>query len=131
MENTNEDITESKSQESLNEILSHSSKYLTVLAGIAHEEAKSNGWWENGERNIGELCMLMVSEISEAFEAHRNGGAMDDHLPDVPGMHAEMADTIIRILDYCGSEGIQIGEIVFRKIRYNRTRGHRHGGKKA
>jgi len=73
----------------------------------------------------------MVTELAEGYEAHRNNDAMDDHLSDVPGVHAELADTIIRILDFCGKEKIPIGEIVRRKIEYNKTRGYRHGGKRA
>jgi hypothetical protein len=111
--------------------LDYSCSRLTELANIAHSGAKANGWWDKGDRNIGELFMLMVTELAEGYEAHRNNDAMDDHLPDVPGVHAELADTIIRILDFCGKEKIPIGEIVRRKIEYNKTRGYRHGGKRA
>ena len=38
-----------------------------------HETNKSKGFWDK-DRNIGELLMLTVSELSEALEAHRGRG---------------------------------------------------------
>ena len=35
----------------------------------SHETSASKGWWENPDRNIGELLALIHSEISEALEA--------------------------------------------------------------
>ena len=51
--------------------------------------------------NHGEKFMLMVSEISEAMEGQRQG-KMDDKLPHRPMVEVELADAIIRILDYSG-----------------------------
>lgn len=45
------------------------------------------------------------------------------------GIATEFADCIIRILDYCGHEGIDIGEAIKIKHEYNKTRPYRHGGK--
>lgn len=42
----------------------------------------------------------------------------------------ELADAIIRILDYCGYAGIDIDAAVERKHEYNKTRPYRHGGKR-
>lgn len=46
------------------------------------------------------------------------------------GIAVEMADCIIRILDWCGKEGIDIDRIIKIKHEYNKTRHYRHGGKK-
>ncbi len=46
------------------------------------------------------------------------------------GIVVELADAIIRILDYCGKEGIDIDEAIRIKHEYNKTRPYRHGGKK-
>ena len=45
------------------------------------------------------------------------------------GIAVEMADCLIRILDWCGYEGIDIEAIVALKNEYNKTRPYRHGGK--
>lgn len=46
------------------------------------------------------------------------------------GIATELADAIIRILDYCGRNEIDIDRIVRTKMAYNKTRPHMHGGKK-
>jgi NTP pyrophosphatase (non-canonical NTP hydrolase) len=45
------------------------------------------------------------------------------------GIAIELADCIIRILDYCGHAGIDIEEAIRIKHEYNKTRPYRHGGK--
>jgi NTP pyrophosphatase (non-canonical NTP hydrolase) len=45
------------------------------------------------------------------------------------GVPIELADCIIRILDYCGHAGIDIEQAIKIKHEYNKTRPHRHGGK--
>lgn len=42
----------------------------------------------------------------------------------------ELADVIIRVLDYCGYAGIDIDAAISQKHEYNKTRPYRHGGKK-
>lgn len=46
------------------------------------------------------------------------------------GVAVELADCILRILDYCGHEGIDIDRVIRDKIEYNKTRTYRHGGKR-
>lgn len=46
------------------------------------------------------------------------------------GIATELADCIIRILDYCGAKNIDIAEAVRVKHEYNKSRPFRHGGKK-
>lgn len=45
------------------------------------------------------------------------------------GIAVELADCIIRILDHCGKEGIDIDSIIRIKHEYNKSRPYRHGGK--
>lgn len=47
-----------------------------------------------------------------------------------PPYGRELADVIIRVLDYCGYAGIDIDAAISQKHEYNRTRPYRHGGKK-
>ena len=118
---------------------------LNKLAKEIHQNAVEHGWWET-EREFGSLIALMHSELSEALEEHRNGRPIlyvDDfenvkRITDISdfngrkpeGIAAELADCIIRILDYCGKEGIDIDEAIRIKHEYNKTRPYRHGGKK-
>ena len=101
-----------------------------------HENAVAHGWWDE-KRTEDELMLLAVSEVSEALEEYRAGKPMEyaSASPDDPaekpeGIAVEMIDCLIRILDWCGKEGVDVDEILTRKHEYNKTRPYRHGGKK-
>lgn len=93
-----------------------------------NQTARDKGWWD-GKRNDGEIIALMHSELSEALEALRLGNPPDDHIPEFTGVEAEMADVIIRIMDFGIARGYRIAEALEAKIAYNKTRAHKHGGK--
>lgn len=69
-------------------------------------------------RNKGEMLMLMVSEIAEAMEGERKN-LMDDHLPHRLMAEVELADALIRICDYAGRWGYDLGGAVVEKLEYN------------
>ena len=100
---------------------------INALVDLCYGNAVEAGWHTNlktGEkikRNKGELLMLMVSEISEAMEGERKG-LMDDHLPLRPMAEVELADAVIRICDYCGLYGYDLGGAIVEKLEYNKQR---------
>jgi len=107
---------------------------LNQLAAEIHQLAVEKGWWDDGEgKTFPEILMLCVSELSEALEAYRDG-APDFHITEggkPTGINVELADCMIRILDYCGSQEIDIEAVIRAKHEYNKTRPYRHGGKRA
>lgn len=84
--------------------------FLNAFAEEIHGRNVRAGWWtdiDTGDnilhtRNVGEMLMLTVTELSEAMEADRKK-LMDDKLPHRPGLTVELADAVIRILDLAGS----------------------------
>lgn len=77
-------------------------------------------WWTT-PRNRGELIMLMVTELAEAFEGERKQ-LMDDKLPHRRMAEVELADAIIRILDYAGGFGYDLDGAYREKMDYNARR---------
>ena len=125
---------------------------LNESAKLIHEGNKKRGFYDDGEKNIGELLMLVVSELGEALEAHRKGkescllafqdsineqyyqdisqqeafiNAFKLHVKD--GFNDEISDSIIRLLDICGYLNIDIDTHINLKLAYNETRPYKHG----
>ena len=98
---------------------------LNELAAQVHQANLK--WWEDletglpKERNAGEMIALIHSELSEALEGTRKN-LMDDKLSHRKMEEVEMADALIRILDYCAGRKLDIGGAYVEKMRFNATR---------
>lgn len=109
---------------------------LNMLRDEVHQNAVNKGWWDK-PREFGTLCALIHSEVSEALEEHRNGKdenmsyvSFDNNgIEKIEGIPSELADIIIRVLDICGFHDIDIELIIRKKMKYNASREHKHGGK--
>lgn len=122
-------------------------KGLNEFAQQIHADNVARGFWET-KRQIPELLMLVVSELSEALEADRkNHFATDEDLSEAVNADTddaehfvfvtkikntfqdEIADAIIRLLDLSAGMGIDIENHIKAKLAYNRTRPNKHGKK--
>ena len=98
--------------------------------------------------------MLGVTELAEMAEELRSGWRLDEvyysgpnaneeanrnlyepldaggnpRKPEGPG--PEAADVVIRLFDLFSEAGVSLGAEILRKLAYNETRSHMHGGKK-
>lgn len=123
-----------------------------VLACMAEEVYacnQQNGWFDD-ERRFAEDIALLHSEASEMLEAFRdglletayehisttNGSKFLSDQPEIEGVlgkpvgiGSEAADVLVRLLDTCKRHDIDLFEEFRRKLDFNWTRGHKHGGK--
>lgn len=91
-----------------------------LLQKHIHAQNKRAGWWDK-PREKGTLICLIHSEISEALEGERKN-LYDDHLPHRKMAEVELADAVIRILDYAKAFGYDIACAILEKLEYNKTR---------
>ena len=96
---------------------------LNILSYEIHDDSVSAGWWDDGYDKyvLGTKLMLVVSEVAEAMEGFRKN-LMDDHLPKRKMVEVEVADALIRLLDFAGALNMDIGGAVMEKLEYNRNR---------
>jgi len=109
--------------------------------------------------DITQRLMLVMSEVSEAFEAYRKehyaklipflNKTLYSVISDLPSCEPnnqeykelfeaqikdtfedEIADTIIRLLAICGENNIDIENHIIAKMKYNEMRGFKYGGKR-
>jgi NTP pyrophosphatase (non-canonical NTP hydrolase) len=119
--------------------MSYGNKSFTDMQDEIREVNQANGWYE-ASRPFEADVSLLHSEVSEMFEAFRQWGLDDathqfairdgESIPKPEGVGSEAADVLIRLLDTCDRYGIDLRQEYNRKLAHNRTRGHRHGGKR-
>lgn len=116
---------------------------LDLLAKDINDWAVRKGFWTrptDGLRNDlfpedeayltnaekGQKLMLVVSELGEAVEGVRKPGP-SDKIPLFTQEEEEIADAVIRLLDYVGRYRLRLAEAVEAKMAVNEGRSFRHG----
>ena len=87
---------------------------------------RRKGFWEKDD--IPTKLALIHGEVSEALEAARLPTPQQDkHLSAYSNFAVELADIVIRVFDLAGRFGIPLGEIIYAKVEFNRSREPKHG----
>jgi len=120
-------------------------KYIGRGSHFVKKCKECNGTGIDQNKNIPEMLMLIITEISEAVEALRenkfsnwklfkdleyiygkdtNFTFFKAHIKDT--FEDEIADTFIRLFDLCGYMNIDIEKHIKAKMEYNKTRPKNH-----
>ncbi len=121
---------------------------INEACALIHAGNKEKGFWDT-ERNVGELLMLVTSELGEAMEAHRKGrftnwdlfdeqdkierkfgrqkefNAFKSQVKD--SFEDEIADAVIRLFDLSAGLRIDLERHIIEKLKYNSSRERLHG----
>jgi hypothetical protein len=119
---------------------------IKILTAELHLNSLDKGFWDEEDallekchentklyRRVKQLfnaekIALMHSELSEGLEGCRKDGEiLDTHCPDFLNIEIEMADAIIRILEFCQRRNFRIGDALIAKHNFNLTRERMHG----
>jgi len=94
-----------------------------------HSLAKTKGWYDRPKSPL-EVHAMVHSEVSEATDqVARNQPPMYDNGGKPEGEAVELADAVLRIMDYFEYRGWDLERTLRSKHAYNATRPYRHGGK--
>lgn len=111
---------------------------LSAVAMHVYKVSQNHGFHDNdgdveNSPRFAEFCSNLHGEVSELWEAYRKGELKKkcDKPISLSCAAEELADIIIRAMDTAVTLGIDIGEAIAEKDRYNQTRPFKHGGKKA
>lgn len=112
-----------------NDLLVEFEKYMRTQVSEKDYERFKSVFEQAEQGRVGLRLMLMVSELSELLEGVRKNVGPDSHIPEFTNEEAELADTVIRAMNYATERKLRLAEAIIAKQNYNRTRPFRHGGK--
>lgn len=98
-------------------------RYVLKVSPGSPVDIKLDGMLAEAEGPFGELTDPAFQGVIDQLRVEEPTAFKPEGIP------SEMADILIRLLDTAGRYGVNLDSAVREKLAYNRTRGHRHGGK--
>lgn len=110
---------------------------LNLLARNINKWAVGKGFWDFKTYDLAPIdlthplvkttkVMLVVTELAELVEGVRKP-AVQASIEGFTNEEEEIADAIIRLLDYAGQYRLRIAEVIEAKMEHNEGRPYRHG----
>lgn len=105
-----------------------------TIQRLAHLNSDHKGFWaEDRGKPFEDVALkkfcLIHGEISEAQEGVRHSNPSSEHIPEFSAVEEELADAIIRIMDFSEEFKFRTAEAVLAKMKFNAQRPFMHGKK--
>lgn len=100
------------------------------LSTFCYEASLEKGFYDNPVyNNDATKQLLFVEEIIEAFQAirHNTQDLPSSHVIEITQLEEEIADLIIRVMDYAAWRKLRLGYAIVKKLEYNQSREYKHG----
>lgn len=102
----------------------------------AFENSEKKGFWKanfkfsNDPEYMASKIALMHSELSELLECVRKDfEEKDKHCPVYKNAEIELADLVIRAMDFAEAYNLHLAQAIISKMEFNATRPPKHGKK--
>lgn len=114
---------------------------INEMAEAAHKLATEKGFWDDMDVALavpgidrdavelafyGQKVALIGEELGELTSALRKPGQCEK-IPEMTGEEEEVADIVIRLMDYCVRRGIDLERVIRLKHEFNAGRPFKHG----
>ncbi len=103
---------------------------IRAIANIVNQTAIDHGFAATAH-DVDRALLLIVGEIVEAQNEIRAGHGVTEIYESAPGklegVPIELADAVIRILNFAAGHGIDIQAAIELKATYNESRPYKHG----
>jgi len=102
-----------------------------TLTEAIHAWAVGKGFWDFEDPDTdavkGLKLALCHSELSEVLEGARDGNPLAEKVEGFTQEEEELADLVIRVLDYAGQYRLRVPEAMLAKMEVNEGRPYKHG----